>query len=216
MSSSVAHNGATDAYLMKLSTTGSLNWVRHFGGTGDDRATSVGIASDGSAVVATVENGEAVVRKVGIADGTSDPVWSVNLGSLGQGSLGAVAVDGSAIYVAGSTTNTSLNAGGQASIVSAHAGGSDGFVTRIDDAGSAGTAAFTTYVGTAGQESGLGLVASNGSVYVAGSTSGDLSGTSSSASADAYVRKLDSSGNTVWTQQFENACRRQCRHFAVG
>jgi hypothetical protein len=205
MSSSVAHNGGTDAYLMKLSTTGSLNWVRHFGGTGDDRATSVGIASDGSAVVATVENGEAVVRKVGIADGTSDPVWSVNLGSLGQGSLGAVSVDGSAIYVAGSTTNTSLNAGGQASIVSAHAGGSDGFVTRINDAGSSGTAAFTTYVGTAGQESGLGLVASNGSVYIAGSTSGDLSGTSSSANADAYVRKLDSSGNTVWTQQFENA-----------
>lgn len=205
MSSSVAHNGATDAYLMKLSTTGSLNWVRHFGGTGDDRATSVSIASDGSAVVATVENGEAVVRKVGIADGTSDPVWSVNLGSLGQGSLGAVSVDGSAIYVAGSTTNTALNAGGQASIVSAHAGGSDGFVTRIDDAGSSGTAAFTTYVGTAGQESGLGLVASNGSVYIAGSTSGDLSGTSSSANADAYVRKLDSNGNTVWTQQFENA-----------
>ncbi len=205
MSSSATHNGGTDAYLMKLTSSGSLSWVRHFGGTGEDRATSVGIAQDGSAIVATVENGEAIVRKVGIDDGTSAALWSVSLGNLGQGNLGAVSIDGGAVYVAGSTTNSALDAGGQASIVTAHSGGSDGFVTRIDDAGSSASAAFTTYVGTVGQESGLGLAAANGSIYVSGSTSGDMSGTSSSSSSDAFVRKLDNTGNTVWTKQFESA-----------
>lgn len=205
MSSSVSHNGATDAYLMKLSTTGSLNWVRHFGGTGEDRATSVGVTTDGHAVVSTVENGEAVVRKVGLSDGTTGPVWAVTLGSLGQGNMSAVAIDGSSVYVAGSTTNASLNAGGQSTITNSHSGGADGFVVKIDDAGSSATVTQTTYIGTSGQESGLGLAVSNGSIYVAGSTSGDLSGTSTSATADAYVRKLDSAGNTIWTKQFENA-----------
>ena len=202
VASSIVHGGATDAYLMKLSAAGNLEWVRQFGGTSSDRATGVAVTGDGQAILTSVEAGEAVVRKVGLADGTSAPAWTVNLGAIGQGSLGAVAVDGSSVYVAGSTTNTSLNAGGAAAIVSAHAGQSDGFVSKIVDGGASASVSFTTYVGTSGQDSGLGLAVSNGAVYVSGATSGSLDGTSAPTDPDAYVRKLDGNGGVVWTHQF--------------
>lgn len=205
LSASVTHAGASDAYLMKLSSTGSLEWARQFGGAGDDRATALAIDADGNAVLGTVESGEAVVRKLSIADGTSAAIWEMNLGSLGQGQLSSVAVGSGAVYVSGSTTNAALDASGQAAIVTAHGGSSDGFVTKITDNGLSSSAAFTTYVGTAGSESGLGLAVSGGAVYLAGSTSGNLSGTATSSSSDAFVRKLDANGNTVWTQQFESA-----------
>lgn len=205
MSSAVTHGGATDAYLMKLTGSGQLEWVRQFGGASIDRATGVAITADGHAVMTSLESGDAVVRKIGLSDGTSAPAWSVNLGAIGQGNVGAVAVDGSSVYVAGSTTNASLDAGGSAAIVAAHAGGADGFVTKIVDAGASAAVSFTTYVGTSGQDSGLGLAASNGAVYVSGATTGGLDGTSTPTDPDAYVRKLDANGAVAWTHQFQSA-----------
>ena len=212
MSASVSHAGASDAYLMKLTSTGTLEWARQFGGVGDDRATALTIDADGNAVLGTVESGAAVVRKLSVADGTSSAIWEKNLGSLGQGQLSSIAVSAGAVYVAGSTTNAALDASGQALIVTAHSGASDGFVTKITDAGLTSSAEFTTYVGTSGSESGLGLAVSGGGVYLAGSTNGDLSGTSSSTSADAFVRKLDASGTTVWTKQFESPAGASAAH----
>lgn len=204
MNSSVTQSGSTDAYLMKLGSTGTLQWVRQFGGTGDDRASALTVDASGNAVLGTVENGVAVVRKLDTTDGTSAPLWQMTLGTLGQGNLSSLVVSGSDIYAAGSTTNAALDAGGQASIVTAHAGDSDGFVTKISDAGASASAIYTTYVGTAGQEGGLGLAVNNGDVYLAGSTSGNLSGSNAQPATDAFVRKLDSDGHTVWTRQFES------------
>ena len=205
MNSSVTQAGGVDAFLMKVSTTGSLDWVRQFGGAGDDRATAVKVDGDGNAILGTVESGVAKVRKLSTADGTTSPIWEMNLGTLGQGSLSGLAVSGDSIYAAGSTTNAALDAGGQATIVTAHAGESDGFVTKIKDSGSAANAVFTTYVGTAGQESGLGLAVDGDAIYLAGSTNGNLGTTRTTSGSDAFVRKLDSDGQTVWTQQFESS-----------
>ena len=203
-SSSVVHGGGTDAYLMKLSSAGNLEWVRQFGGASSDRATGVAVTADGHAVMTSVEGGEAIVRKIGLADGTSEPAWSVNLGAVGQGSLGAVAIEGSAVYIAGSTSNPSLNAGGAAAIVTSHSGDTDGFVSKIVDAGSSASVSYTTYIGTSGADSGLGLAVSNGAVYVSGATMGSLDGASTNTDADAYVRKLDAAGAVVWTHQFQS------------
>jgi hypothetical protein len=203
-SSSVVHGGGTDAYLMKLSTSGNLEWARQFGGAATDRATGVAVTADGHAVMTSVEGGEAIVRKIGLVDGTSEPAWSVNLGAIGQGNLGAVAIEGSAVYIAGSTSNPGLDAGGAATIVSSHSGDTDGFVSKIVDQGTSASVSYTTYVGTSGADSGLGLAVSNGAVYVSGATMGSLDGASTNTDADAYVRKLDAAGAAVWTHQFQS------------
>jgi hypothetical protein len=119
--------------------------------------------------------------------------------------LSSVAVDGSSVYVAGSTTNASLNAGGAASTVTAHSGGADAFVMKIDDAGSTAAANFVTYIGTSGSEGGTGVAVASGSVYVTGSTNGSMNGGPVPSATNGYVAKLDSSGQRVWTYQYASA-----------
>jgi hypothetical protein len=204
MSASLTHGGGSDAYLMKLTTSGSLDYVRQFGGAGDDRATALAIDGNGDVVLGTVEAGEAKVRKLLSADGTSAAVWEVTLGALGEGQLSSLAVDGGAVFVAGSTTNAALDAGGQASIVTAHSGGTDGFVMKIADAGLTASADFLTYVGTSGSDSATGIAVSGGALYVSGSTNGALGGGAAPSYANGYVTKFDATGARVWTHQYES------------
>ena len=205
MSSTVTQAGGSDAYLLKLSVSGGLEYARQFGGSGDDRATALSVDSAGDVILGTVEAGEAKIRKLGAADGTSAAIWEMSLGALGQGNLSSVRVESGVVYAGGSTTNAALDASGQAAIVTAHSGDSDGFVMKITDAGASAIAVFTAYAGTPGGDSGLGLAVSNGSIYLAGSTNGNLSGAGVPARTNAFVRKLDSTGATVWTHQYESA-----------
>lgn len=203
VASGVTHGGGVDAYVMKLSSTGGFAYARQFGGASDDRATSIAVDGNGDIILGTVEAGEAKVRKLLSSDGTSPSVWEVSLGALGQGQLSSIAVDGGSVYVAGSTDNASLTAGGQASITTAHGGGSDGFVMKIADSGSTAAAAFISYVGTSGNDSVTGVAVAGGAVYVSGSTNGSLSGGAVPTNTNGYVAKLDGNGARVWVHQYE-------------
>lgn len=202
--SGITQGGGADAYLAKLTSTGSFVYARQFGGAADDRATSIAVDGNGDVILGTVEGGEAKVRKLLSSDGTSAAVWEVNLGALGQGQLSSIAVDGSSVYVAGSTDNAALTAGGQASIATAHGGGTDAFVMKIADAGTTASAAFVSYVGTSGNDSGAGVVAAGGTIYLAGSTNGALAGGAAPSVTNGYVAKLDANGARVWTHQYES------------
>lgn len=202
LTNSVTHAGGSDAFITKLNADGSLAFHRQFGSAGTDEAIDIDIASDGNIVVASVENGDAVVTKYSGADGTSAALWQVNLGSLNGGQLGSLTIDGSAVYVGGTTSNANLNAAGQASIATAHSGGSDGFVTRIDDAGNSATANFTSYVGTSATDSVTSVEAYGGNVYISGQTAGVLPGQTLSGSQNGYVAKLDGTGVLQWAHQY--------------
>jgi hypothetical protein len=207
LSASVTHGGGSDAYLMKLTPSGSLNWARQFGGSGDDRASALAIDGNGDVILGTVEAGEAKVRKLLSSDGTSAAVWEMSLGAIGEGQVSSLAVSDGAVYVAGTTDNADLTAGGTAAIVSAHGGGSDGFVMKISDAGPTAGATYISYVGSAGNDSTTGVVASNGFVYVSGSTNGSLSGGDAPSQTNGYIAKLDSDGARLWTHQYEGTQR---------
>jgi len=200
----VTHGGGVDAYVMKLTSTGSFVYARQFGDASDDRATSIAVDGNGDVILGTVEAGEAKVRKLLSGDGTSPPVWEVSLGALGQGQLSSIAIDGTSVYVAGSTDNAALTAGGQASIATAHSGGSDGFVMKIADSGTTASADFISYVGTSGNDSVTGVAVADGAVYVSGSTNGSLSGGAAPTNSNGYVAKLDSNGARVWAHQYES------------
>ena len=204
VASGITHGGGSDAYLMKLTSAGTLAYARQFGSAGDDRATSVAIDGNGDVIIGTVEAGEAKVRKLLAADGVSSAVWEINLGALGQGNLSSVAVDGAAIYVAGSTDNAGLTAGGQASVVAAHGGGADGFLMKITDAGTTANADFITYLGTSANDGANGVAVGGGSVYVTGSTSGAMGGGTAPTRTNGYVAKLDGNGARVWVHQYES------------
>jgi hypothetical protein len=202
ISATTSYSGAGDATLTKLSPTGTRLFSQEFGTSGSDTTRAVAVAADGNVLVASVENDHAVLRKFDSATGLSTPLWTVDLGALQGGDIGAITVDGNSVYVGGSTSNAALDAGGAASIVNASAGGTDGFVARIDDAGSSAAAVFTSYVGTGSSDAVRGITTANGAIYVTGDTQGQFPGETQTGGTNGFVAKLDSSGAIGWTKQY--------------
>ncbi len=203
LAAGLTYAGGADAYITKLSSAGVLVYNRQFGTTGDDRVTSIAIAADGDVIVGLEENGNGVVRKYAAADGTSASIWEVNLGSLGAGSLNAITVDGNNVYIAGSTDNATLNAGGTATVNGSLQGAQDGFFARVVDAGSSATADHVTYMGTGSTDRIYDVKISGGSAYLAGDTLGSLNGETLSGTIDGFAAKISTDGVTIdWTHQY--------------
>ena len=103
------------------------------------------------------------------------------------------------IYISGSTLNGSLNGG---SVTNSYSGGKDGFVTKLTDNGSGFSADWTAFLGTGSTDSISGITVQNGSVYVAGTTSGTLSGETHNGITDSFTAKIDAStGALDWQEQ---------------
>lgn len=193
--------GSYDSMILKIDgITGSLLSSQLIGGTGSEQIKDIAIASDGDILVATVEDGSGFLRKLDATD-LSVEVYNVALGDLSGGSIGAIAVDGSAIYVGGTTGDAAFDGGG--SVTNTHSGGVDGFVTRIDDAGASATTNFTTFVGSTGTDNIADVVVNSGSVYVGGLTTGSINGETETGLQDSFVAKLDgTSGSITFVEQF--------------
>lgn len=202
ISATSTYAGQGDATVTKLSSTGTRLYTREFGTAASDTTRSLAIASDGNLLVASVENDHAILRKFDSSTGATDALWSLDLGALQGGDIGAIAVDGNSIYVGGSSSNPALDGGGTAAILNPQSGGKDGFVARISDGGSSAAQDYVTYIGTGSSDSIRGLAATNGAVYVTGETEGTLPGQTKAGSTNGFVAKLDSSGALAWTQQY--------------
>lgn len=206
---SQTNQGGSDAYIVKYDSTGKLAAQQQYGTVADDKAAGITTMADGSVLVASVQNGHAIVAKYAAGNITAAPVWQKDLGNLQTGgAIGGIAVSGSEIYVSGTTTNTALTASGQASVASAASSGSDAFVFHLTDTGTAATADTVSYLGTSGKDSAGNLsVDASGNVYVTGTTTGTFAGqTRSVAGTDnAFVSALNANGSVAWTRQFGGA-----------
>ena len=205
--SGVTHAGGSDGYLSKLDSSGTLVWNKQFGGTGDDRATAVSVDGSGNIYVAGEKDGNAVLQRYVDSDASQTPEWEVDLGALNtDGTVTGIAVGSSGnVYVSGQTMNTALSG----SIVNAHSGGSDGFVTQIVDSGGSAAVGWTTYVGSSGTDAvnGVAVKASVGAdeIYLTGATDGAIDGGAVANAQDAFVVKLDNTGGEVWANQEHGA-----------
>ena len=202
-------SGGGDAYLAKLSSKGKILAENQFGTSGSDSVSATATGSDGSLYVASVQNGNAVVAKYANGDITSAPVWTQTLGALQNGgSIGGLAVANGKVYVSGSTSNANLTAGGQATITAASSGSTDAFVFSATDNGSTVTPNAITYVGTSGSDTGGDVtVASDGTVYLTGSTTGTFAGASRNIAnvTNAFATSISAAGAVNWTRQFGGA-----------
>jgi hypothetical protein len=196
--------GGKDAYVTKLSKSGTLLYNRQFGTAGSDAASKTAIASDGNLLVASTQNGRAIVTKYDGANGTSPALWQTDLGDLNGGAIGGLAVDGDQVYISGTTANAALTAGGQASIAEASNGGTEAFVFNLTDAGASASADFVSYVGTNVSEQGGGIAVAGGKIYLTGTTTGTFAGQTRTAEGthNMFVAQLDASGTRDWTQQY--------------
>jgi hypothetical protein len=201
--------GGSDAYVAKLDAKGKVVYEQQLGTSGNDTVAATAVTASGDLIVASVQNGEAILSKYAGGDATAAPAWQMDLGSLKNGgSIGGIAVSGDQIYVSGSTQNTSLDAGGAATVANASSGGSDAFVFNATDNGSSATANYVSYVGTSGIDKAGGLtVGPDGTVYLAGTTTGTFAGQVRNATGtnNTFVTAMASDGSIDWTRQYGGA-----------
>ena len=223
-----ANGGQDDAFVMKLDSSGSIQWVTQLGETtkgfvGGDNSQSehcksiavdssdnvycAGSTYEGSLGEAHGGNRDAFVMKL---DSSGAIQWVTQLGETTKGFVGgdnsqsehckSIAVDSSDnVYCAGSTYGT---------LGEAHGGESDVFVMKLDSSGSIQwvTQLGETTKGFFGGDNSQSdycysiAVDSSDNVYCAGSTYGAL-GEANAGNHDALVMKLDSSGAIQWITQ---------------
>ena len=200
--------GKGDAYLAKFDSKGKLLAESQFGTSGADSVAATAIGSDGSLYVASTQNGHAILAKYTNGDITTTPAWTQDLGDLAAGgSIGGLTVSGSKVYVSGATSNVNLTGGG-ASIAAPASGSIDAFVFSATDNGASASSNTVTYIGTSGTDTaGDVTVASDGTIYVTGSTTGTFAGAQRSIQNvnNAFATALNSDGTVKWTKQFGGA-----------
>lgn len=189
--------GGRDTLVLRLDgASGAKTDAAVFGGAGNEEGRAVALAQDGNVLVASVENGRAVLRKLDVAD-LSRVIFEQDLGALGSGGgISGIAVEGSSIFLAGTTVNAAF-ANGAATTGAGHAGDRDGFVLRLSDGGSSASLDFRSFVGTSSADTVEDIVVSGGTVFLAGSTRGDLGGSGRNGPRDGFVLRMDATTGTI-------------------
>jgi hypothetical protein len=197
--------GKADAFLAKFDSNGKLLAENQFGTSGNDSVAATATAADGSLFVASVQNGHAILAKYAGGDITAAPIWTQDLGDLqAGGSIGGLAVQGSKVYVSGSTSNGNL----AGSVAAPASGGIDAFVFSATDNGTSVSPNTVTYIGTSGTDTaGAVTVAADGTVYVSGTTTGTFAGAQRSVqnANNAFATAIGTNGAVKWTQQYGGA-----------
>lgn len=193
-----ASNGGQDAFVRALDADGATLWTRQIGTSGTDVASALAIADDGELLMATVEDGQGILRKLDADDGGAAAIWEHVLGDLDFGSIAGIAVDGTSIYVAGAARSGYALTGS----VLAHSGARDAFVVRLED-GAAPTQTWGTFVGGAGEDVAADILVYDGAVYIAGRTASDLPGGGTLVGdKNAFVTRLDvADGAVAWSTE---------------
>ncbi|BAI90117.1 SBBP repeat-containing protein [Arthrospira platensis NCB002] len=193
------YSGDADIFITKYQPDGTKDWTRLLGSRDRDGANALTTGRDGSIYVAGYTGGDldgqtnsgwqdAFITKFQ-PDGTK--AWTRLLGSRDWDSANALTTgsDGS-IYVAGYTEG---NLDGQT-----NSGDADTFITKFQPDG---TKEWTRLLGTSDRDGAYALTTgSDGSIYVAGGTLGDLDGQTNSGVWDAFITKFQPDGTKDWTR----------------
>ncbi|MDP3855313.1 hypothetical protein [Phenylobacterium sp.] len=195
--------GDWDGYVegFKADVTGKVTtlFTQAFGSTGADRPA--GLVVDGtSLVVASNENGRAVLRRFDVSTTTPALTATRDLGDLQGGELAGLGLDGGQIVVAGATKNGALSAG---TITRALSGGTDAFAARLSASLTAGGGDRLAYYGGAGDDRATSVAVAGGQVWIAGSAGTDLPGQPVVGKKDGFLTRLDmDTGAIDWSRRF--------------
>jgi len=195
-------HGSYDAWVVKLNSSGDIEWQNCLGGTNDDRAHFIQQTSDGGFIVAgfTESHDGDVLGHHGAAD-----YWVVKLNSSGA-ILWQKCLGGSSDDIAYSIQQTSdggfIVAGRTSSYydgdVSGNHGDVDSWVVKLNSSG--GAILWQKCLGGSSDANAYSIQqTSDGGFIMAGltdSNDGDVSG--NHGDSDYWVVKLNSSGNILW------------------
>lgn len=190
--------GESDTYIRKYDVDGNFLWTDQFGTETFDHATGIFGTSDGVYVSGSTNGVLPGQRSFGSADAflrkydhDGSHIWTRQFGTPDGDSALDVSASETGVYAVGTTNDVFP---GQVS-----AGGIDAFVRMFD---SAGNHLWTQQFGTRFTNEATAVFSNSTGVYVGGNTDEALPGRSHLGHVDVFVRKYDTNGSEIWTQQF--------------
>lgn len=210
-----------DVFILKLDASGNFVWAVRMGASSSDRCQSLALDASGNVYATgyfsgitdfdpgagtfTLGTTGALTAFIWKLDASGNFVMAKNVGGAGE----SIAVDATGnIYTTGYFSGTADFDPGAGSFSLTSAGGQDNFISKLD---ASGNFVWAKGFGGTSTESSYGIaVDASGNVYTAGGFMGTCdfdpgAGTFTVTSAglgDAYVSKLDASGNFAWTKTF--------------
>jgi len=214
-----SYAGGGDAFVTKINSSGTaLVYSTYLGGSGGDWGNDIAVDTSGNAYItggtvstnfptvsaiqgSYVGNYDAFATKIN-SSGTA-LIYSTYLGGSGEDVGFGIAIDTSRnAYITGYTASTNFPTA--SAIQGSNAGGSDVFVTKINEPGS--SLVYSTYLGGSSSDGGyrIGIaVDPSGNAYITGltySTNFPMVSPIQGANAgsyDAFVAKINSSGTAL-------------------
>lgn len=196
------NHGLNDAWVVKFSSTGTLEWQKTYGGTDNDYGTSIKITADGGYIIAgfTESNDGDVAGSHGGGDGwvvklsnIGDIQWQKCLGGTCQESFNEIQLTADGGYImTGSTCSNDGN-------VTGFHGIQDAWVVKLS---AVGTLDWEHCYGGTNGDTAYSIQQTPDGGYIMGgvgsSTNEDVTG--NHGNWDAWVVKLTSQGSVVWHQ----------------
>ncbi|MDB9450838.1 Calx-beta domain-containing protein, partial [Dolichospermum circinale] len=195
--------GAYDAYIAKYDTNGTQTWIKQFGTNQYDEAIGVSLDSNdniyvlGSTAGAFAGNTNVSGFDVFVSkyNSSGTQAWVKQLGSSGNNYVGinGISTDSTGnVFITGYTDGTFS---GNTSL-----GSLDGFVAKYS---TTGTLDWVQQFGTTSDDYSIASKTdSAGNTYVAGWTSGQLTGNTALGGYDGFLAKYNTSGTRLWVKQF--------------
>jgi hypothetical protein len=191
-------DGPSDAFVMRLTPGGLQSWTRVLGGDGEDRGLSVALRTGRVFLAGTTEGLHHTVADqdgfVAGFDRRGRPAWSYPLGRADTDAITSIVPRAEGVYFAGWTSGTFLD--------EAPAGGLDAVIGKL---GEDGRLSWFKQFGSATDDQAMALSIAGKGLYVAGSTTGELSDGTPLGESDGFLRKYLPNGIEVWTRQFGTA-----------
>jgi hypothetical protein len=196
----VTNYGGFDFYIIKLDASGEVQWQKMYGGSGDDMSGVIIQTSDDGYIVAGTSNSidipgvanhglnDIYVLRLGIE---GDIIWERMYGGSGEENcdfnLGLLPIQDNGFIISGKSSSTDI-----AGVV--NHGDYDAYIIKVNADGEIGW--HNMYGGSAYDCARSVITASDGGYIIVGSsTSTDIEGTANHGQSDAYVLKIDPSGN---------------------
>jgi hypothetical protein len=189
--------GSDDVFVRKYDHDGNEVWTRQFGTEGADVARAIAGDATSLYVAGRHQGSGAFVRALSTFDGSES--WDDEFGT-GLDIAHAIVTHLSGIYVVGQVFEPLPGHESESGV-----GEGDAFIRKYDLGGNEGwTRVFGTLTSSGAPmiDAALAVSASQGGIYVAGTTRGALPGQTHLGIVDAFVRKYDPDGDEVWTRQF--------------
>jgi Ca2+-binding RTX toxin-like protein len=205
-------SGSDDIFVARFDKEGNVIWAKNFGSSGSEAASRLtsdnagnlyltgsfsNSISFGSTTLTSTGNEDIFVSKL---DSSGNVVWAKSFGSSGADFTSSTNIDSTGnLYLTGGFSS-SINFG---STTLTSAGSDDIFVSKLD---SSGNVVWAKSFGGSGTDKAKTMLDKAGNLYLTGSFSNSISFGSttltSTGDTDAFITKLDSSGNVIWAKNF--------------